>query len=145
MHRIRFLRLLGFLALAAVIGACSDGLAASSPSTTAFATVTTLPARTTTTTTTTPPPPSTTVVESTTTTSTEPPPEPKGRLVINGTGDVNLDPTFVRSFPSTGYEYAWSGLDDVFRQDDLTVVNLECSASDLGTPWDKPATFRCDP
>ncbi len=58
---------------------------------------------------------------------------------------MNLDPTFVRSFPSTGYEYAWSGLDDIFNQDDLTVINLECSASDLGTPWDKPWTFRCDP
>ncbi|RLE23963.1 MAG: hypothetical protein DRJ50_05360, partial [Actinobacteria bacterium] len=58
-----------------------------------------------------------------------PPPRPKERLVISGTGDVNLDPTFVRSFPSTGYEYAWSGLDDIFNEDDLTVINLECSAS----------------
>ena len=148
MHRIRFLRVLGFLALAAVIGACSDGATAASPSTSTYATLTSLPASptttTATTTTTAPPPPSTTVLESTTT-STEPPPEPKGRLVINGTGDVNLDPTFVRSFPSQGYEYAWSGLDGVFHKDDITVVNLECSASDLGTPWDKPWTFRCDP
>jgi hypothetical protein len=74
-----------------------------------------------------------------------PPPPIRQRLVISGTGDVNLDPTFVRSFPSTGYEYAWSGLDDIFDQDDLTVINLECSASNLGTPWPKPATFRCDP
>jgi hypothetical protein len=58
---------------------------------------------------------------------------------------VNLDPGFVRSFPSMGYGYAWSGLDDIFNRDDLTVINLECSASDLGTPWDKPWTFRCDP
>jgi hypothetical protein len=43
-----------------------------------------------------------------------PSPEPKQRLVISGTGDVNLDPTFVRSFPTTGYEYAWSGLDGLF-------------------------------
>ncbi len=74
-----------------------------------------------------------------------PPPLIRQRLVINGTGDVNLDPTFVRSFPSHGYGYAWSGLDDIFNQDDLTVINLECSASNLGTPWPKPATFRCDP
>jgi poly-gamma-glutamate synthesis protein (capsule biosynthesis protein) len=33
----------------------------------------------------------------------------------------------------------------LFESDDLTVVNLECSASNLGTPWDKPYTFRCDP
>jgi Bacterial capsule synthesis protein PGA_cap len=67
------------------------------------------------------------------------------RLVVNGTGDVNLDPRFVRTFPSTGYEHAWTGLDGMFTEDDLTVVNLECSASNLGTPWDKPYTFRCDP
>ena len=71
--------------------------------------------------------------------------DPRGRLVVNGTGDVNLDPGFVRSFRSEGYEYAWSGLDDIFLQDDLTVVNLECSASLEGTPWDKPFVFRCDP
>ncbi|MEA2023394.1 MAG: CapA family protein [Actinomycetota bacterium] len=74
-----------------------------------------------------------------------PPPPIRQRLVISGVGDVNLDPTFVRSFPSHGYEYAWSGLDDIFNQDDLTVINLECSASTLGSPWPKPATFRCDP
>lgn len=66
-------------------------------------------------------------------------------LTISGTGDVNLDPHFVRSFPSTGYEHAWTGLGSLFASDDLTIVNLECSASDLGTPWDKPYTFRCDP
>jgi poly-gamma-glutamate synthesis protein (capsule biosynthesis protein) len=65
--------------------------------------------------------------------------------VISGTGDVNLDPAFVRTFPTTGYEHAWTGLGGLFESDDLTVVNLECSASNLGTPWDKPYTFRCDP
>ena len=70
---------------------------------------------------------------------------PKQRLVISGTGDVNLDPRFVRTFPSTGYEHAWTGLGSLFTADDLTIVNLECSASDLGTPWNKPYTFRCDP
>jgi Bacterial capsule synthesis protein PGA_cap len=66
-------------------------------------------------------------------------------LVISGTGDVNLDPNFVRAFSSTGYENAWTGLGSLFDSDDLTIVNLECSASSLGTPWDKPYTFRCDP
>jgi poly-gamma-glutamate synthesis protein (capsule biosynthesis protein) len=64
--------------------------------------------------------------------------------VISGTGDVNLDPAFVRSFRSTGYEDAWTGLDNAFLADDLTIVNLECSPSNLGDPWDKPWTFRCD-
>ena len=58
---------------------------------------------------------------------------------------MNLDPTFVRSFPSEGYGYAWSGLSGAFLRDDLTIVNLECSPSNLGTPWNKPWTFRCDP
>ena len=66
-------------------------------------------------------------------------------MVVNGTGDVNLDPTFVRSFPSEGYAYAWSGLNGLFQADDLTIVNLECSASELGTKWDKAYNFRCDP
>ena len=93
------------------------------------------------TTTTTEPPP-----ESTTSPPTTVPPEPaKERLVVSGVGDVNLDPTFVRSFPSTGYEDAWTGLNGAFLRDDLTIVNLECSPSDLGTAWNKPWTFRCDP
>jgi hypothetical protein len=154
MHHIRFLRVFRFLALAAAVGACSSGASASSPSTTAFATITTLPAATTTTTSLTrPSPPSTAIPEATTTTVAEPTtttvavplPPAKERLVVNGTGDVNLDPTFVRSFPSQGYEYAWSGLNGFLQDDDVTIVNLECSASDLGTPWDKPWTFRCDP
>jgi poly-gamma-glutamate capsule biosynthesis protein CapA/YwtB (metallophosphatase superfamily) len=135
--------------MAAVVGACSAGAAASPPSSTTFAPIATTPPSTTATTTpvTTTLPLSTTMAETTTTTAatTIPEPDPKERLVISGTGDVNLDPTFVRSFPSTGYEYAWSGLEDIFNEDDLTVVNLECSASDQGSPWDKPWTFRCDP
>ncbi len=93
--------------------------------------------------------PATTTSTATTMPTAPPPPEPvepaRGRLVINGTGDVNLDPRFVRSFPSTGYAHAWTGMDGLFTSDDLTVVNLECSASNLGVPWDKPYTFRCDP
>ncbi|HHC07501.1 MAG TPA: CapA family protein [Actinobacteria bacterium] len=92
-------------------------------------------------------PPVTTTTTSTTTTTLPPAPipTPPGTLVIQGTGDVNLDPTFVRTFPATGYEDAWTGLAGLFRTDDLTIVNLECSASDLGRPWNKPWVFRCDP
>ena len=134
------------MAFAMLLGACTtDASASPAPP----ATFTPIAAITTTTIAATPLPTSTTVTApepvTTTTTTAIPVPEPKQRLVISGTGDVNLDPTFVRSFPSTGYEYAWSGLDDLFNQDDLTVINLECSASDLGTPWNKPWTFRCDP
>jgi len=73
-----------------------------------------------------------------------PPPE-KERLVIHATGDVNLDPGYIPALAEGGYEHAWSGLDGLFRRDDLTVVNLECAVSDLGAPIEKEFNFRCDP
>jgi poly-gamma-glutamate capsule biosynthesis protein CapA/YwtB (metallophosphatase superfamily) len=76
-----------------------------------------------------------------------PPPteEPRGHLLIHGTGDVNLDPVYIPSLAANGYGYAWSGLGDLFRRDDLTVVNLECPVSDLQAPLNKKFVFRCDP
>ena len=137
------------MAFGMLLGACTTGASASPAPPTVFTPITAIAP---TTTAVAPPLLTTTVMalepSTTTTTTVElsvPIPDEKQRLVISGTGDVNLDPTFVRSFPSTGYEYAWSGLDDIFNQDDLTVINLECSASSLGTPWNKPWTFRCDP
>ena len=123
---------------ALVVAACAPSAASTGDDALPAATVTTLPPVTTTTA---PPPPATTT--STTTTIPAPIETPRGQLVIQGVGDVNLDPTFVRSFPSEGYDYAWSGLDGIFLRDDLTVVNLECSPSPDGVPWDKPWTFRC--
>lgn len=87
----------------------------------------------------------TTLPPTTTTTIYVPIETPRTRLVVNGVGDVNLDPKFVRTFPTTGYEDAWTGLFGAFLRDDITIVNLECSPSDSGTPWDKPWTFACDP
>lgn len=106
-------------------------LAVSSPTTTAAPTGTTSSSTTT-----------TAAVTTTTTTTTTVP--PKGRLVISGTGDVNLDPSYVRTFAAKGYEYAFSGLQDIFLQDDLTIVNLECPASDLGKAAIKAFVFQCD-
>ncbi len=104
------------------------------------------------TTTTTVPPtttlPPTTTTGPLTTTSTRPAPRPapmRGWLTIHGTGDVNLDPNYIPAFRSEGYAYAWTGLDDIFVEDDLTVINLECSPSPLGRPLPKTFTFRCDP
>jgi len=81
--------------------------------------------------------------------SPEPDPSPspptRGRLVIHGTGDVNLDPSYIPNLRAHGYGYAWSGLRGLFREDDLTVVNLECAASELGAPVPKEFNFRCDP
>ncbi|MGI9586183.1 MAG: CapA family protein [Acidimicrobiia bacterium] len=121
------------------IAGCAASSASTPDPTTAIAPVTTLTPVSTTTTTSLAP---TTTTSTPTTTTTVP---PKKRLVVSGVGDVNLDPTFVRSFPTIGYADAWTGLDSAFLRDDLTIVNLECSPSNLGTPWNKPWTFRCDP
>jgi len=69
----------------------------------------------------------------------------KGTLVIHGTGDVSLDPSQIPVFRTNGYGWAWSGLGGLFRHDDLTVVNLECPATDVVDPEPKPFAFRCDP
>ena len=80
--------------------------------------------------TTTPPTTSTTVPE-------------KGYLVIQGTGDVAVDPEYIPTLAAEGWDHAWSGLDGLFLEDDLTVINLECAPSDLGSPLDKAFVFRC--
>lgn len=72
-------------------------------------------------------------------------PHPKGRLVIHGIGDVALDPAYVSTLRTEGYDYAWSGLEGLFASDDLTVINLECAVSNLGSPVPKAFNFRCDP
>jgi poly-gamma-glutamate capsule biosynthesis protein CapA/YwtB (metallophosphatase superfamily) len=71
--------------------------------------------------------------------------EPKGELVIHGTGDVSLDPSYIPALASNGYGWAWSGLDGLFRRDDLTVINHECPSTDIVAPVDKRFVFRCDP
>jgi len=85
---------------------------------------------------------STTTSSSTTTTSTLP---EKGWLVIQGTGDVNLDPGYIPALAVEGWDHAWSGLDGLFVEDDLTVINLECAPSASGSPLDKDFVFRCPP
>jgi poly-gamma-glutamate synthesis protein (capsule biosynthesis protein) len=76
--------------------------------------------------------------------SSSPSPD-RGRLVIHGTGDVNLDPDYIPAFHAQGFGWAWSGLDGLFRGDDLTVINLECVVSNIGTPEPKEFTFRGPP
>ena len=79
--------------------------------------------------------------------STTPSPATSGSLLLHGTGDVSLDPSYISTYASRGYGYgyAWSGVDGLFRRDDLTVVNLECPVSDTGSPVPKEFTFRGDP
>lgn len=63
--------------------------------------------------------------------------------MIHGTGDVAVDPWYIPTLKAKGWDHAWSGLDGLFINDDLTVVNLECVPSDLGKALDKAFTFRC--
>jgi len=69
----------------------------------------------------------------------------RGALMIHGTGDVSLDPSQIPAFRTHGYDWAWSGLGELFDHDDLTMVNLECPATDIVDPEPKAFTFRCDP
>jgi poly-gamma-glutamate synthesis protein (capsule biosynthesis protein) len=59
-------------------------------------------------------------------------------------GDVNLDTSVLPALARNGHDWAWSGLEGLFLEDDLTVVNLECTPSELGAPEPKAFTFRCD-
>lgn len=121
--------LLGAAAFLATAGrAPAEDLVAAPASTTTSSSSTS----TTSTTTTTLPP---------TTTTTLP---PKGTLVIHGVGDVNTDTTYIPALATNGHAHAWSALDGLFQEDDLTVINLECTPSDLGTPLPKEFVFRCD-
>ncbi|MCP4964560.1 MAG: CapA family protein [bacterium] len=87
---------------------------------------------------------STTTSSTTTTTTTTTTIPPKGRLVISGVGDTNLDPNYIDAFRREGYAHAFSGLQGVFLEDDLTIVNLECAASELGSRLAKTFAFNCD-
>jgi poly-gamma-glutamate synthesis protein (capsule biosynthesis protein) len=68
---------------------------------------------------------------------------PKGTVVIQGTGDVNLDPNYIPALGVNGYDHAWVALEGIFHQDDITVINLECAPSDIGAPEPKKFVFRC--
>ncbi len=74
-----------------------------------------------------------------------PTPAPRERIVIHATGDVSLDPNYIPAFRTNGYGWAWSGLDGLFRDDDLTVINHECPSTDIVAPIPKTFSFRCDP
>ena len=65
--------------------------------------------------------------------------------MIQGTGDVNLDPAYIPALATEGWDHAWSGLEGMFLEDDLTVINLECAPSALGAPEPKDYVFRCPP
>jgi poly-gamma-glutamate capsule biosynthesis protein CapA/YwtB (metallophosphatase superfamily) len=74
-----------------------------------------------------------------------PSPTHRGPLLLHGTGDVSLDPSYIPNLRTYGYDYAFSGMNGLFKRDDLTVINLECPASHAGTIIPKEFNFRCDP
>lgn len=120
----------GWWASAVEPTATSEPVNAASATTTSTSTSTTTTTTVPTTTTTVPPPTTTTL-------------PPKGTLVIHGTGDVALDPVYIPALARNGWDHAWSGLEGLFLDDDLTVINLECVPSDLGSPLPKSFVFRC--
>jgi poly-gamma-glutamate synthesis protein (capsule biosynthesis protein) len=77
--------------------------------------------------------------------SPSPTEEPKQTIVIHGTGDVSLDPSYIPVFRSNGYDWAWSGLNGLLERDDLTIINHECPSTDIVAPIPKTYSFRCDP
>ena len=63
-------------------------------------------------------------------------------LTIHAVGDVNFDPGYGPN-PQHPFSAAWDGLGGLFQRDDLSIINLECAPSELGTPRPKTYTFRC--
>lgn len=64
-------------------------------------------------------------------------------IVVHGTGDVNLDPNDL-GLLATSYDAPWTGVRELFRSDDVSVVNLECAAGEGGAKVpDKQFNFRC--
>jgi poly-gamma-glutamate synthesis protein (capsule biosynthesis protein) len=76
--------------------------------------------------------------------TTTPSPEHRGTLVIHGAGDTNVEPGYIGVSPSN-YDFMLSGMKGLFVKDDLTVVNLECSVTRIGTPVPKEFNFQGDP
>ena len=66
-------------------------------------------------------------------------------MVIHAAGDVSLDPSYISTYASQGYSYAWPGLGGLFRRDDLTIVNVECPVTDRGAQLAKEFSFHGTP
>ena len=122
------------------------GVATPIPSEGGTSTTTTVPTMTTTTGRTPVPAPDTPAATTSTTVSRFPVAgeQTRQRLVIHAVGDVGMSVEQNGRFLVDGFEVAWTGLDGLFRRDDLTIVNLECAPSDRGAPLDKEWAFRCD-
>ena len=75
--------------------------------------------------------------------SPSPMPDTSRPIVIHATGDVNLDPAQL-GLVRQSYEAPWDGVRELFRSDDVSVINLECAAGEGGSKVpDKEFNFRC--
>jgi poly-gamma-glutamate synthesis protein (capsule biosynthesis protein) len=75
--------------------------------------------------------------------SPSPSPDTSRPIVVHATGDVNLDPSQLHLVRQS-YEAPWDGVRDLFRSDDVSIVNLECAAGEGGEKVpDKEFNFRC--
>ncbi len=63
-------------------------------------------------------------------------------LVFHAVGDVNFEPGYGPN-PARPFADAWTGVGGLFLRDDLTIINLECTPSTLGTAVPKTYNFRC--
>jgi poly-gamma-glutamate capsule biosynthesis protein CapA/YwtB (metallophosphatase superfamily) len=70
-------------------------------------------------------------------------PTTRATLVVSAAGDVHLDARVIPDLSTYGFDHAWSGMRRQFLADDLTIVNLECTPSDMGSPVAKAYNFRC--
>jgi hypothetical protein len=69
---------------------------------------------------------------------------PRDRLVVHHVGDVNLDPDYLPSLRTLGYEAVWGGIRDTFAEADLVLANLECAPTRGGVGQPKQFVFRCE-
>lgn len=75
----------------------------------------------------------------------DPPAEPeRSRLVVHHVGDVNLDPDYLPTLRTLGYDAVWDGIRDTFAEADLVMANLECAPTRGGEPQPKQFVFRCE-
>jgi hypothetical protein len=83
--------------------------------------------------------------EDTSTAEDEEEPGPlRDRLVVHHVGDVNLDPDYLPTLRTLGYEAVWGGIRDTFAEADLVLANLECAPTRGGTGQPKQFVFRCE-
>jgi poly-gamma-glutamate capsule biosynthesis protein CapA/YwtB (metallophosphatase superfamily) len=72
--------------------------------------------------------------------------EENDEIIISLVGDTCFDGALKKHIGKYGISYPWDKVSSYFKEDDLTVVNLETSATTGGKKWpDKQYNFRSNP